>query len=77
MSRYQVSLPFRFPLIINVEYSMAYAELYLTISRIFRTFDMEIRGTVPEDLVIRHIRLTGYPEKGLGEVKAVITGKVA
>jgi hypothetical protein len=57
-------------------FSLAYAEMYLTIARITSTFDMELYETTPEDLGIYHIRLTGYPKEGMGEVKANITGKV-
>lgn len=61
--------------------SMAYAELYLTIARIVRTFNMDLYETTLEDVAIYHARIVGYPRKvkgqgkGRGEVKVKLTGK--
>ena len=54
---------------------MAYAELYLTIARIVRSFEMDLYETTPEDLEIYHVRLVGCPRKG-GDVKVTVTGKI-
>ncbi|KKY24987.1 putative cytochrome p450 [Phaeomoniella chlamydospora] len=55
--------------------NMAYAELYLTIARIVRSFEMDLYETTPEDLEIYHVRLVGCPRKG-GDVKVTVTGKI-
>lgn len=50
--------------------NMAYAEMFLTISRVVRTFQLDMKGlTRREDLEVRHIRLTGFPAEGNGEVR--------
>ena len=60
---------------------MAYAELYLTIARIIRSFDLELYRTSLEDIEVYHVRLVGYPRTiknpppGRGEVKVKVTGK--
>jgi len=56
--------------------SLAYAELYLTFAKIVRTFNMEVYDTTPEDLEVHHIRLTGAPKQGTGEIKVKITEKL-
>jgi len=53
--------------------SMAYAELYLALARIVRRFEMDLYETTEEDIETYHVRLTGYPRKGRGEVKVKIT----
>ncbi|KAJ5160940.1 uncharacterized protein N7482_007944 [Penicillium canariense] len=55
--------------------NLAYAEIYLTIARLVRTFNMEICDTTPDDLAVHHIRLTGAPKHGTGEVKVKVTEK--
>lgn len=52
--------------------SLAYAEIYLTIARLVTSFDMDLFETTTEDVEFFHIRLTGYPKKGNGEVKVMI-----
>lgn len=42
---------------------MAIAELYLTIARLARSFDMELHETTLEDVKPYHIRILGYPKK--------------
>jgi hypothetical protein len=60
----------------NVVYSsLAYAELYITLAKLVRSFDMELFETTSEDLETYHIRLTPYPRKGHGEVKVRVTEK--
>ena len=62
---------------------MAHAELYLTLARVVRNFDMELCNTTVEDVRIHNVRIVGYPKfvkgkgPGQGEVKVVVTGKVA
>ncbi|OXV07109.1 hypothetical protein Egran_05126 [Elaphomyces granulatus] len=55
--------------------NLAYAELYITLAKLVRSFDMELFETTSEDLEIYHIRLTPYPRKGQGEVKVRVTEK--
>lgn len=61
--------------------SIAYAELYLTIARIVRTFNMDLYETTLEDVEIHHARIMGYPRKAKGQgnergkVKVKVTGK--
>lgn len=60
---------------------MAYAELYLIIARIVRSFKMELYDTTMEDIEVYHARIVGYPRKvkgqkqGRGEVKVKVTRK--
>lgn len=56
--------------------SMAYAEMYLTVARIIRRFEMELYETTESDVEAYHIRLTGYPRKGKGEVKVKISARI-
>ena len=62
-------------------FSMAYTELYLTIARIVRSFDMELYETTRKDVEIYHARVVGYPKKvkgqgeGRGETKIKVTRK--
>ena len=61
--------------------SIAYAELYLTIARIVRTFNMDLYETTLEDVEIHHTRIMGYPRKAKrqenerGKVKVKVAGK--
>ncbi|KAL5610623.1 hypothetical protein FOBRF1_006740 [Fusarium oxysporum] len=55
--------------------NLAYAELYIAIARIATSFDMELYNTTLEDVQVYHIRLTGYPRRGTGEIKATFTSK--
>jgi hypothetical protein len=48
----------------------------LTLARLVRTFDMEICGTTPDDVAVHHVRLTGAPKHGTGEVKVKVTKKM-
>ncbi|KND87287.1 Trichodiene oxygenase, partial [Tolypocladium ophioglossoides CBS 100239] len=57
--------------------NLAYAELYIAIAKIASSFDMELFETTEDDLEVYHIRLTGYPRKGNGEVKAKIVRKLS
>lgn len=62
---------------------MAHAELYLTLARVVRNFDMDLRNTTVADVQIHHVRIVGYPKfvkgkgPGQGEVEVVVTGKAA
>ena len=62
---------------------MAHAELYLTIARMVRNFDMDLCNTTVEDVQVHNVRLVGHPKfvkgkgPGQGEVKVVVTRKVA
>lgn len=61
--------------------SMAHAELYLTIARVVRNFDMDLCNTTVEDVQIHNVRIVGYPKfvkgkgPGQGEVEVVVTRK--
>ncbi|KAM0418947.1 hypothetical protein ACHAPT_012105 [Fusarium lateritium] len=55
--------------------NLAYVEMYMTIAKIATSFEMELYNTSPEDVQVHHIRLTGYPKRGTGEIKALITSK--
>ena len=63
-------------------FSMAYAEIYLTIARIVRSFKMDLYNTTMEDIKVYHARIVGYPRKvkgqkeGRGEVKVKVTKKI-
>ena len=48
----------------------------MTVARIALSFNMELHDTTQDDLDIHHIRLTGYPKKGMGEVKVLVTEKI-
>ena len=50
-------------------FSMAYTEIYLTIARIVRSFDMDLYETTREDVEIYHARVVGYPKKVKGQVE--------
>ncbi|KAJ1712536.1 cytochrome P450 [Aspergillus flavus] len=56
--------------------NLAYAEIYLTFAKLIRTFNMEIYDTTVDDLTVHHIRLTGAPKQGTGEVKVKVTEKI-
>ncbi|KAF7536952.1 hypothetical protein G7054_g4077 [Neopestalotiopsis clavispora] len=56
--------------------TLAYAEMYLTFAKLIGTFNMEIHDTSPDDIKVHHIRLTGAPEQGTGEVKVKIIDKI-
>lgn len=62
-------------------FSMAYAELYLTISRIVRSFTMDLYGTGLEDVKVYHSRAIADPRtvkgqgEGQGKVQVKVTGK--
>lgn len=49
--------------------------MYITIARVAKRFDMELYETTTEDLGVYHVRLTGYPRKGMGEVKVKVVGR--
>lgn len=51
---------------------MAYAEIYLTIAKIVTKFEMRLFETIEQDLTMHHVRVVGYPKKGLGDVKVRI-----
>ncbi|KAI0120648.1 cytochrome protein [Xylariales sp. AK1849] len=56
--------------------TLAYAEMYLTFAKLIGTFKMEIHDTTPDDVKVYHIRLTGAPKRGRGEVKVKIVEKI-
>jgi hypothetical protein len=49
--------------------------MYITLTKLVRSFDMELFETTSEDVETYHIRLTPYPRKGQGEVKVRVTEK--
>ncbi|KAL6366279.1 hypothetical protein LRP88_00027 [Fusarium phalaenopsidis] len=55
--------------------NLAYAELYIAIAKVATSFEMELYNTSLEDVQVHHIRLTGYPKRGTGEIKATVTSK--
>lgn len=61
---------------------MSFAEMYLTLSRIVRAFDMELYDTTAADIDITHARIVGYPKavpgkkEGLGEIRVKVTKKL-
>ncbi|KAI9902293.1 hypothetical protein N3K66_001645 [Trichothecium roseum] len=65
-----------------IGYSMSFAEMYLTLSRIVRAFDMELYDTTAADIDITHARIVGYPKavpgkkEGLGEIRVKVTKKL-
>lgn len=65
-----------------LNYSLAYAELYMTLARVSRHFDMELVDTTAKDLAIERIYFTGFPRltsgrtNGEAEVKVKITRKM-
>jgi hypothetical protein len=61
-------------------FSMSYAEVYLTISRIVRQYDFELHDTSMEDLDMTHARIVGYPKhvpgkEFLGEIRVKVLKK--
>ena len=62
--------------------SLAYAELYKTLARVFCQFDMELEDTTAKNVAIEKIYFTGYPRlassrtKGGAEVKVKVTHKL-
>lgn len=60
---------------------MAHSELYLTIARIIRSYNMDLYDTIEDDVGIHNVRIVGYPKKtaergeGQGEVKVTISSK--
>lgn len=53
--------------------SLAYAELYLTISSFARNFDMELYETSFENIRVFRDQGLPYPEKGHWNIKAKVT----
>lgn len=54
--------------------NMAYAEMFLTVSRVVRAFELDMHGlTSPSDLEVKRVRLTGFPETGNGEVRVRVS----
>ena len=47
---------------------MAYAELYVTVARLVRRFDMELQGNTESDVQPYQMRLTPAPKNGSKEV---------
>ena len=62
--------------------SLAYAELYLTISRLVLGFTFDLHETTLEDVEVYHIRVVGYPRNhkgqgnGHGKFYVKVTGKI-
>lgn len=48
----------------------------MTFAKLIGTFNMEIHDTSPDDVKVHHIRLTGAPKRGTGEVKVKIIDKI-
>jgi hypothetical protein len=60
-------------MLISAIYSLAYAELYLTISSFALGFDMELYETTIENIRVVRDHGLPYPEKGHWNVKAKVT----
>lgn len=64
------------------DYSLAYNELYMTLARVSRQFDMELVDTTAKDLAVERVHIMGYPRlvggrtNGEGEVKVKVTHKL-
>lgn len=62
--------------------SLAYAELYMTLARVYRRFDMEPVDTTAKNVAIEKVHITGYPRLKGGrtnseaEVKVKVTHKL-
>ncbi len=52
----------------SIYHRLAFTELYLTIVRLVKTFEMDLHQTTMEDVAIHHARLMGYPKKTKGRV---------
>jgi hypothetical protein len=57
----------------NTISSLAYAELYLTISSFARGFDMELYESGSENIRVFRDQGLPYPEKGHWKIKAKVT----
>lgn len=57
-------------------YSLAYAEIYMTLAHIARRFDFAPFETPVEDLAVYREQGVGLPKSGYFGVKATITGIV-
>lgn len=59
------------------------SEMYLTMVKLVRTFEMEIRGTTTEHIKIHHARMIAYPKKEKnatnirGEIIVKVTGRAS
>jgi hypothetical protein len=64
------------------DFSLAYAEIYLTFARLLRSFDMELFNTTMKDIQIHRAYVIGQPKivkgkgEGQGEVKVLVTAKL-
>lgn len=62
--------------------SLAYAELYMTLARVSRHFDMELVDTTAKDVAIETVYFTGFPKltsgrtNGEAEVEVKVTRKL-
>lgn len=56
-------------------YSLAYAELYLTIATFIRRFDMEIETTIENIRTVREFG-SGFPQDGNFSVRAKMTNVI-
>ena len=54
--------------------SLASAELYLTISNVFRRFNLELFETTRDDVTIVCDAFVGYPKKDSKGVRVVVSG---
>ncbi|KAL6154043.1 hypothetical protein ACJBU6_07332 [Exserohilum turcicum] len=61
---------------------LAHAEMYLTLARVIRNYDMELSNTTTDDVSIDSVLIIGQPKKdknrgpGQGEVEVMITRKL-
>lgn len=65
-----------------LNYSLAYAELYMTLTRLCRQFDVELVDATAKSVAIERVHFTGYPRLTSGgtnsdaEVKVKVTHKL-
>lgn len=57
-------------------YSLAYAELYMTIACFIRRFDMELDETTMDNIRVDRELGIGYPKEGEFSVRAKVTNVV-
>nr|AVM39104.1 putative cytochrome P450 oxygenase [Trichoderma taxi] len=52
-----------------IGYSMSFAEMFLTLSRIVPAFDLELYDTTKADIDMTHARIVGYPKQVPGKTE--------
>ncbi|KAB8235861.1 hypothetical protein ETB97_003341 [Aspergillus alliaceus] len=65
-----------------IGYNMSFAEMYLTLSRVVRAYDLELYDTTIDDIDVTHARIVGYPKaipgksEGTGEIRVNVLKKL-